>query len=193
MARLVIATSLVAAACLVENTAVLQAQQNKPQPGLQSPAKEPTTAADDEFVKNALEAGKMEIALAKVGLQQTHNPLVKRFAQTLVDYHSKVNKELLALKRDHGQKEDAMSAPDHPQSQDMTKLRGAEFDRAFLVQVIKDHDEIVILFDKEASTGKDKAVKTFAQKTIPMLKEHLKTARVLNQNAPTETRGARQL
>jgi len=43
--------------------------------------------------------------------------------------------------------------------------------------MVKDHKEDVAEFQKEASTGKNEAIRSFAADTLPTLQEHLKQAR----------------
>jgi putative membrane protein len=45
--------------------------------------------------------------------------------------------------------------------------------------MVKDHEEAVVLFASEANDGKDPAVKAWAEKTLPTLREHLRMAREL--------------
>jgi putative membrane protein len=45
--------------------------------------------------------------------------------------------------------------------------------------MVKDHEEDIAEFEKEARSGKDADLKAFAEKTLPTLKEHLKMAKEL--------------
>jgi putative membrane protein len=58
----------------------------------------------------------------------------------------------------------------------MQKLSGAQFDRAYMDDMVADHKQDVAEFKKEASSGKDSEVKSFAAKTLPTLEDHLKMA-----------------
>jgi putative membrane protein len=46
---------------------------------------------------------------------------------------------------------------------------------------LQDHRETVELFQKEASSGQDPALKAFAQKTLPILQQHLQMVEALNK------------
>ena len=59
----------------------------------------------------------------------------------------------------------------------LSKLSGAAFDRAYIDEMVKDHQADSAAFRKEASTGKDAEIKAFATKTSAMVDEHLKMAR----------------
>jgi putative membrane protein len=166
---------------------------------------EDTALTDNQFVRKALAGGKLDAELAKLAVEQSNDPQIKQFAQALVDDHSKVTKELMALKnggtrgrdeqapeQDRTQRRNGKLPGDRPQLLErFTQLHGAEFDRAFLHQILQDHEKAVMLFDKEAKTGQDASAKSFAEKTLPTLKKHLKMARELAERAPVESRRIR--
>jgi putative membrane protein len=58
----------------------------------------------------------------------------------------------------------------------LSKLRGAEFDRAYIDAMVKDHKEDVAHFEAMSRDGSDPDLKAWASKTLPTLKEHLKLA-----------------
>jgi putative membrane protein len=45
--------------------------------------------------------------------------------------------------------------------------------------MLKDHEQDVALFKKEAESGSDPNLKAFAQKTLPTLEQHLSLAKNL--------------
>jgi len=47
--------------------------------------------------------------------------------------------------------------------------------------MVKDHEEAVALFKKEAGSGSSSNVKAFAQKALPTLEEHLTMAKDLGK------------
>jgi putative membrane protein len=59
----------------------------------------------------------------------------------------------------------------------LARLSGAEFDREFIRNQAKMHDEAVALFEREAGGGKDADLKAFAARTLPTLREHRRMAR----------------
>jgi len=62
----------------------------------------------------------------------------------------------------------------------LSKMNGAQFDKAFAQGMVKDHKEDIAKYQKEAK-GKG-ALAGFAQQTLPVLQKHLQTAQSL-QNA----------
>jgi putative membrane protein len=48
--------------------------------------------------------------------------------------------------------------------------------------MVRDHEEDVADFSKEANNGHNPAVKDFATQTLPTLQDHLKDAKEMRQN-----------
>ena len=65
----------------------------------------------------------------------------------------------------------------------LSKLSGAGFDKAYMSHMVTAHKEAVALFEREAKNGTDAEAKSFAEKTLPTLREHLKMAQDVSQRA----------
>ena len=55
---------------------------------------------------------------------------------------------------------------------DLSKLSGADFDKAYVEAMVEDHEEDVDLFDDNTDNS-DADIKAFTTKTLPTLKSHL--------------------
>ncbi len=55
----------------------------------------------------------------------------------------------------------------------LSKMRGAEFDRAYMRDMVEDHEKDVKKFRQEAEHANDADLKGFAQQTLPVLEQHL--------------------
>ena len=64
----------------------------------------------------------------------------------------------------------------------LSKLSGAEFDRAYMRYMVDDHRHDVAKFRKAAKDLKDPEVKQFASSTLPKLEEHLRLAEKVAEN-----------
>jgi putative membrane protein len=84
----------------------------------------------------------------------------------MVTDHSAANTELQQIA-----KQANIALPSQPAGKDgaegqkLRGLNGRAFDQAY-AQGLRDHQETVELFQKEASSGQDPALKAFAQKTL---------------------------
>ena len=139
--------------------------------------------ADHDFVTKAASGGMAEVEMGRMAADKASDPKVKEFAQKMVDDHTKVNNDLKELA---GRKSITLpSAPDskHKATKDrLSKQSGAQFDRAYMEDMVADHRKDVEEFRKESTSGSDPDVKAFAAKALPTLEEHLKQAQeTLNQ------------
>ena len=76
--------------------------------------------------------------------------------------------------------------PKHQAAHDkLMKLSGAEFDRAYMTDMVMGHQEAVTDFTAEANSGADLQVKAFAAKTLPTIQGHLKMAQDLQKQVST--------
>jgi putative membrane protein len=135
--------------------------------------------ADKAFVKAAASSGQAEIQLGKLGSSRANREAVQEFARHLEKEHTEANMELLKLLDSQGidvsrEMEPYLSAAKH-----LEGLKGDAFDRAYLEHIIKQHEEAVALFTKEAKEGQNPQLKAFASKMLPSLREHLERARAL--------------
>jgi putative membrane protein len=135
---------------------------------------------DQKFVQMAASGGLAEVKLGQLAAEHGTSDAIRRFGKRMVDDHGKANKELMALaeKKNWNIPRD-LSKKDQTEFERLSKLRGAEFDRAYAEHMLKDHEEDVALFEAEANHGQDPDLKAWAAKTLPTLKEHLKLARDL--------------
>lgn len=136
---------------------------------------------DASFLKNAAEAGSMEVEGSQLALNKASSADVKSFAQQMIDDHTKAAQDLSALASSKGVK-----LPEGPSITQKAKLKllgtheGAKFDADYAKSVgVKAHEDAVKLFTKASTDAKDADVKAFAAKTLPTLQHHLEMAREL--------------
>lgn len=136
-----------------------------------------TASQDEAFLRDAAMDNQSEIELARLALRNASNPDVKRFAQRLIDAHNRVESDIESLTRNT-----AITLPpqldiEHRQMVNrLAGLSGDDFDREFLNMMIKDHKEAIAKFEERANAEPSNAVSNFAARTLPRLREHLRTA-----------------
>jgi len=92
----------------------------------------------------------------------------------MVTDHSKANDELKSLATKKNISLPTTLDPKHQSTvQRMQGLSGAEFDRAYVDDMVEDHEADVREFEKQSSDNPDPDVKAFAAKTLPTLRKHL--------------------
>jgi putative membrane protein len=133
--------------------------------------------ADHRFVTEAAEGGMAEVEMGKLATEKASSSDVKQFGQRMVDDHTKANDELKSLASKNGWNLPAgIGAKNQAEKDRLSKLSGAEFDRAYMKRMVTDHKKDVGEFQKEANSAKDSDLKNFASKTLPTLQEHLRLA-----------------
>jgi len=171
---------LMAAVLAVGFSASVWAQDAKPADARPADAKPAAAIDDKQFMMDAASSGMKEVMIGQLALRQSENQDVKKFAQRLVDDHTKANMELMTLA---GAKNVTLPRMLNEQHQAMvqriSQAKGADFDRTFLTHMVDSHKEGVAKFEAQAQGGKDADVKAFAAKNLPTLKEHLQMAQRL--------------
>jgi putative membrane protein len=138
-------------------------------------------SADRNFVMEAAMGGMMEVELGRMAAQMGMSDGVKQFGQRMVDDHSKANSELMSVAEKKGITLPTELDQKHKDKlAKMQKMKGAEFDNAYLKDMLSDHEKDVAMFEKESMKGGDADVKMFASNTLPTLREHLEQVRSLN-------------
>ena len=133
--------------------------------------------SDSPFVTKAAHGGVAEVELGKLATQRASSEKVKQFGQRMVDDHSKANNELKSLAASKGMSvSSSMDSESKSTKKRLSALHGSAFDKAYMEDMVKDHEEDVAEFQKEADQGTDSDMKSFAAKTLPTLKEHLRMA-----------------
>ena len=143
--------------------------------------------ADAKFLMTAYEGGEAEIALADLAASKSQRDDVKAFAAKIKADHKQADGELPELA---GKKNMTLSGSPSPTAisderstmNRLQKLSGADFDRAYANTMVSDHRKAVSEFVK-ASKSSDPDVKAFADKTLPVLKDHLQRAEDLQKKA----------
>ncbi len=136
------------------------------------------SAMDKKFVSDAAQGGLAEVDLGNLAKQNGSNDAVKQFGDRMVTDHSKANDELKSLAQQKG-----WTLPTEPKAADKSKkdrlgkMSGADFDKAYMRDMVADHEKDVKEFKKCAASCKDSDLKAWAAKTAPTLEDHLKMAR----------------
>ncbi len=142
---------------------------------------------DNNFATKAAQGGMAEVQLGNLAKEHASSSDVKNFGQQMVDDHTKANDELksIAAKKNITLPTD-LSAKDQATYDRLSKLNGAEFDRAYMKDMVSDHRTDVAEFQHEADHGTDPDLKSFAGKTLPTLQHHLQLAEKTERNVSSE-------
>jgi putative membrane protein len=132
---------------------------------------------DRSFAEEAAMGGMAEVELGKLAQQNAQSDEVKQFGARMEQDHTNANQQLMPILSADGITMPTQLDAAHRRTYDrLSKMRGAEFDRAYMRDMVQDHEKDVRKFRQEAQHGGDADLKGFAQNTLPVLEQHLKMA-----------------
>jgi putative membrane protein len=136
------------------------------------------------FVRKASQDGMLEVEAGKLASSTSSDANIKAFGQRMVTDHSKANDELKSLVGSRYPIATQLDAEHQAKLDALSKKSGAEFDQAYVKDMMHDHTKAVKLFT-DASTSSDVSadLQQFATKTLPVLKEHHKQVMKLSPSS----------
>ena len=136
------------------------------------------SAADKDFVMKAAQGGMAEVTTGQLASSKATNADVKNFGNRMVTDHGKANDELKQLATNKGIALPTETDAEHKKSaNDLEKKSGKDFDKAYMTDMVKDHEHDVAEFQKESKSAQDPDLKNWVTKTLPTLQDHLKMAK----------------
>lgn len=177
-------------------------------PGMDSPSKPADTTKTTDTTKPAKatklstaelnvaahyhELNVMEIDLGKAAIKTAKSDAVKEYGRMLVKEHGESNKKILAMAKARGQKIPAEKLATEVEKQEkadakaaaakLKKLKGSEFDTAFLAQMVADHERELAKVDAMVAQVEDTELAEMVRATKPVLQHHADQARELQKN-----------
>jgi putative membrane protein len=140
---------------------------------------------DTRFVNEAAQAGLAEVRMGELAVQKAQSPSLRDYGQHLVTDHTRANEELARLAVEKGVAlPTQMDGTDRRMIERLTELTGRDFDQRLQKDAVLAHERVIKQFEHASENCKDADLRAFAQKTLPVLREHLKMARQLS---PTGT------
>jgi len=134
--------------------------------------------ASEAFIKEAIEGNLAEVQVGQLAQQRGQSERVRSLGRMLENDRAAANQEATSVANALG-----VSPPTQPDEsqravyEKLSRLSGAEFDRQFVSDMIKDHLADIRRFES-AAKKKDPAA-DYAKQTLPTLRKHLQTAETL--------------
>jgi putative membrane protein len=149
----------------------------------QIPQPDPDTTAKHFLIVASIK-NLQEVNAGEQAEQKAKKPEVRAFAQMMVKDHGEAEQQLLKLAKTR-----SIALPPAATGgikPDLLLAGAANFDSAYVHAMSAGHGNTVQMFENYATTGKDPAVRAWAQQMLPTLKmhlEHIKTIeKQLNSN-----------
>jgi putative membrane protein len=135
------------------------------------------TMQDPVFLMTAASSNMMEIQLGQMAAQKSTNADVKRFGQMMVDHHTKATQQLKTVATPLGVTLPQTLMPVHQAMVDKVMNKtGKDFDEAYMDAMEAAHKMDIAMFEVKDKAADTPTVKSFATKTLPMLRSHEKMA-----------------
>jgi putative membrane protein len=132
------------------------------------------STADQDFMLAAAQGGMTEVKLGELAAQKGMRDDVKEFGQMMVKDHTAINDNLKSLAAQKGVTlPDSLDAKHQGMVDKMAALTGPAFDDAYIAGMIKAHKNDAKAFKAESAATQDADIKSFLDKSIPVVDEHL--------------------
>lgn len=138
------------------------------------------TSSDFKFVTDASRGGMEEVQLGELAKQKASSPAVREFGERMMNDHQKANDNLKQIVQRKGALvPTSLSHHETSRLDRLQKLSGAEFDKAYISDMVTDHKKDVKEYEKASKNLSDPELKAFAENKLPILQEHLRQAEAL--------------
>jgi putative membrane protein len=143
----------------------------------------PAADANTDYVNKLAQGDMLEIEASKIALTKTKNAEVKKYAQMMIDDHTKTTAEV-------GQAAAALgivppTIPDDATTVLIDNIKTAEADKGFddkyLDTIIDAHESAIAAVKDYADNGADPTFKAWSAVTLPKLQAHLDKGNALRE------------
>ena len=179
--RTKLTVALAACALLVASPAVLSQSKDTKESSAKSEAKKGGLASQDrKYFDEMAQANLAEVQAGRLAQKKASSDDVKKFAQHMVEDHGKMLDEQRSMAKSKN-----VSLPKQPKKEQQSAMKklerasGGEFDRAYMKQMVEDHEKALKLVQDAAKNAKDPELKQAAEKAAPEVQQHLDMAKQL--------------
>ena len=135
------------------------------------------TSQEATIYEKLAQASIAEIQSGKLAQGMGTTAEVRAFGAMMVEQHSDANEKLAALANAKG-----VTLPSAPTEDQINTLKllhgrpGASFDKAYLAEQVRAHEEALRLLKTQINSGDDADLTAFAQQMVPTVESHLRMA-----------------
>lgn len=134
--------------------------------------------SDAKAMKNLAEANLAEIEAGKLAADKAHSAQVKQFGQRMADEHGKMLDELKKLADAKGvELPGSAGMGDRAHTLALRTKSGEDFDKAYMSEMVKDHEKDVKETGELAQQVSDPQLKSALGKAHATIQKHLATAK----------------
>jgi putative membrane protein len=133
------------------------------------------TSSDQRFVDFAAQTDMVEANLGQLADSSASSQQVKDYAQMLVSDHTNDFHQLYGIANQANLTMPSAidSAHNKMMIDPFQKLKNAAFDKKYVHEMIAGHTQAIAMYKKEAASGENADLKSYAQQALPTLQKHL--------------------
>lgn len=137
-----------------------------------------------DFVRKAMMGNEFEIQSSQIALEKSQNDQIRQFAQRMIEDHAKAGQDLNAILASSPDADADIQLDRKHQTllADLNKASEGDFDKKYVKDQVKAHNEAVDLFKSYAKDGDNQALKDFANRTLPTIQAHQHDIRQMNSS-----------
>ena len=133
---------------------------------------------DIKFADAVARSGLAQVELGRLASEKGASVIVKSFGALMVTDYTRTNAELQSIAA-----RESMTFPTSYAGRDLAlrvklqNLTGTKFDQTYVRGMVKDYDESIKEYRREAEHGQDPRLKESAAQLLPVLRSHLEKAK----------------
>ena len=136
----------------------------------------PSLASDSVFIMRAGSAALLQVKLGKLAEEKGTSTGVVEFGKRMVTDYSKANEELKAAAKNVGFLSPALLRQDQLIFDRFNSMGRGSFDKNYMAEMVKQHNEEVRLFQGESTGGRVQSLKQLASRMLPEMEQRLSLA-----------------
>lgn len=132
---------------------------------------------DKQFAMKAATMNSFEIAAGQLATEKAKDEQIKQFGQMMVDAHTQANERLAEIAQSKQWQIPSQLRPvQQAMLNELQKLKGKEFDRAYIYGQVAGHVKSALKFRDAKKECQDPELKAYAAETLPKIRQHLQQA-----------------
>jgi len=137
----------------------------------QTLAQHTALASDSNFIQAAMSVGLLQAQLGKMAQEQGTSEVVRDYAKRTVADYAKVNEQLATAARSAAYPHPVLLRPHQKIVDRFNYMSKSHFDKEYMAETVRQHDEAVRLFETEAKSGRVTSLKQLAVSLLPDLQQ----------------------
>jgi len=141
-----------------------------------------TVVSEAEFIRDTRAGNLMQIQLGTVAREKAKNRDVRQFAERMISEHTRLLNQWNTLAVKNGMADKPGMGPRHREKIDqLRKVSGKNFDRAYMTLMIQQHQDEVNYFQNEGRASQSAEVRRLVNDGLPTLEQALSQSKQIGR------------